>query len=198
VLSGAAAVEVEGAVAGLTDGAVLPAALVVSVATPVPFVAAVDGAEAEPSVLPVVPAGGGEVFVVAVVWSDAAEGVGFVVAAALVPAPAVVLEAPDDGGVVVLVPESAGALAVVEVAPEVGPVPGAEGVDVAPLPGAAPAAGGVIAPVPLVVEGLELTVEVAPAEVAGVLDGGSAALPRGVAVTLGGTPIAVPPGRAGL
>lgn len=144
------------------------------------------------------PAGGGEVFVVVVVWSDAGEDVGFVDAAVPEPAPSLVLEAPDDGGVVVPLPGSAGALAVVEVPPEVVPVAGAEGVDVAPLPAAPSAAGTVIAPVPVVVEGPEVAVEVAPAEVAGVLDGGSAVLPRGVAVTLGGTPVAVPPARAGL
>ena len=70
--------------------------------------------------------------------------------------------------------------------------------DVAPLPGAPPAVGGVIAPAPVVAEGLEVAVDVAPAEVAGVLDGGSVGLPKGVAVTLGGTPVAVPPARAGL
>jgi hypothetical protein len=167
------------------------------------LVAAVDGGEAEASVLlPVAAAGGGVVFVVAVVWSDAGGDVGFVDAAALEPALSLALEAPVDGGVVVPPPESAGALAVVEVPPEVGPSPG-EGVDVAPLAGALPAVGGVIAPAPVVAEGLEaegleVAVDVAPAEVAGVLEGGSVALPTGVAVTVGGTPVAVPPARARL
>jgi hypothetical protein len=170
----------------------------VSVDAPVPFVAAVDGEEAEPSVPLDSLAGGGEVLVVVVVWSDAGEDVGFVDAAVLEPAPSLVLEAPDGGGVVVALPGSDGALAVVEVPPEVGVAPMAEGLDAAPLPGAPAAVGGVIAPVPAVVEGPEVALEVAPAEVAGVLDGGSAGLPRGVAVTVGGTPVAVPPGRAAL